>query len=144
MLRISKLADYAALIMSYLAKQGDQLLSASFIAKNVYLSLPVVSKILKILCQAELITSVRGAGGGYRLARLAEQITLAQVVAAIEGDFAITECCHQGSSCILDATCGTKNNWKGINTIIYQTLSRLTIKDMMGERHGNQSFVDNS
>lgn len=133
MLRISKLADYAALIMSQLAKESKKLSSASFLAEKLHLSLPVVSKILKILCQAGLISSVRGAGGGYRLARLPEKITLADVVSAIEGDFAITECCSSRGTCALDATCGTKNNWKGINTVIYTALSKLTIMDLVAQ-----------
>src|SRR5437867_2792971 len=99
MLRISKLADYATLIMSQLAVDADKIHSASVLARQVHLSMPVVSKILKILCQAGLILSVRGAEGGYRLARLAQDITLAEVVAAIEGDFAMTECCSAQGSC---------------------------------------------
>lgn len=131
MLRMSKLADYAALIMSQLAKESDKISSASFLARSLHLSVPVVSKLLKILCQAGLIASVRGAGGGYRLARLPQEIRLVDVVSAIEGDFAITECCSQHGSCALDMTCGTKSNWKGINEVIYTALSKLTINDLV-------------
>lgn len=130
MLRISKLADYATLIMSQLAKNVDILHSASHLAKDLHLTLPVVSKILKILCQAGLISSVRGVEGGYRLARSAMEINLAQVVSAIEGDFSVTECCSQRTACALDTTCGTKNNWKVINNVIYTTLAKLTLADM--------------
>jgi FeS assembly SUF system regulator len=130
MLRISKLADYATLIMSQLAKDGAALSSASLLAKSLHLSLPVVSKILKILCRAGLISSVRGAEGGYRLARLAQDITLAEVIAAIEGDFAVTECCSERGACALDATCRVKNKWKGINSIIYAALAKMTVGDL--------------
>src|SRR5690242_5138064 len=99
MLRISKLADYATLIMSRLAQMADALCSASLLAKRLGLPLPVVSKILKILCQADLLTSVRGVNGGYRLARPAQEITLATVVTAIEGELAVTECCSQRGAC---------------------------------------------
>ncbi|HSW70798.1 MAG TPA: SUF system Fe-S cluster assembly regulator, partial [Gammaproteobacteria bacterium] len=112
MLRISKLADYATLIMSHLAEDAMTLCSASVLAKSLGLSLAVVSKILKILCQAGLVQSVRGVEGGYRLARPAQKITLASVVAAIEGKLAVTECCGQASVCILDSTCTTKRQWK--------------------------------
>jgi len=131
MLRISKLADYATLIMSRLAGDEDQLYSASCLAKNLGLSLSVVSKILKLLCRRGLVTSVRGAEGGYRLSRPALEISLAAVVSAIEGDMSITECCSQKDTCVLTSTCATKNNWKGINQVIYTTLSNLTIKDML-------------
>ena len=132
MLRISKLADYATLIMSRLAQKADTLCSASLLAKALGLSLPVVSKILKILCQAGLLTSVRGVDGGYRLARPAQEITLAAVVAAIEGDLAVTECCSLRGACVLDATCATKKNWKVINGVISSALERVTIEDMVG------------
>lgn len=132
MLRISKLADYATLIMSRLAQNAETLSSASQLAKILGLSLPVVSKILKILCQAGLLTSVRGADGGYRLARPAQEITLAAVVSAIEGDFAVTECCSLRGSCVLDSTCATKNNWKVINGVISSALEKVTIQDMAG------------
>ncbi len=132
MLRISKLADYAILILSELAKGSDQLASASVLAKNLGLSLPVVSKILKLLAQASLLSSMRGSDGGYRLARLAEEISLAEVVAAIEGTFSVTECCTLNGSCVLDASCSTKKNWKTINQVIFGTLSKVSLKDMMG------------
>jgi FeS assembly SUF system regulator len=131
MLRISKLADYATLIMSQLAQDASQLSSASLLAKSLGLSMPVVSKILKILGQAGLVTSVRGADGGYRLARPAQDISLAQVVSAIEGDLALTECCSQSGACVLNSSCSTRNNWNVINKVIHSTLAKLTLKDML-------------
>ena len=130
MLRISKLADYATLIMSHLAQDTAKLCSASLLANSLGLSQAVVSKILKILGRAGLVHSVRGAEGGYRLARSAQDITLAAVVSAIEGKMAVTECCSQRSVCTLDSSCTTKNHWKNINNVIYSTLERVTIKDL--------------
>ena len=131
MLRISKLADYATLIMSHLAKEGDKLASATYLASILGLSRPVVSKVLKILCQAGLVFSTRGVIGGYRLSRAPEAISIAEVVAAIDGDFTMTECCSSRGSCILDASCGTKTNWKIINNAIYSTLAKLSLSDMI-------------
>lgn len=131
MLRISKLADYATLIMVQLAKDVDKLSSASTLAKALRLSIPVVSKILKILCQAGLVSSMRGAEGGYRLARPAMEISLAEVVSALEGDLAFTECCSKRSTCTLESSCGAKNHWKVINEAIYSTLSKVTLKDVV-------------
>ncbi len=136
MLRISKLADYATLIMSHLAQDEGQLCSASLLSQRLGLSLSVVSKILKILCQAGLLTSVRGVDGGYRLALSAKDITLAAVVSAIEGEFAMTECCSKRGACALDATCATKKNWQSINQVIYSTLQKMTLKDMLGREGG--------
>lgn len=130
MLRISKLTDYATVIMSYLALDPNNVLSASRIARAIHLSAPTVSKILKILSEAGLVISFRGTGGGYRLARSSKEITLADVVSAIEGDLAITECCASNSTCALDSLCGIKDNWQIINKIILTTLAGLTVHDM--------------
>lgn len=130
MLRISKLSDYAMVIMSYLAMMPTSVVSAVEIAKAIRLGAPTVSKILKILGDAGLVTSFRGTGGGYQLSRPAEKITLAQVVSAIEGNLAMTECCSTESLCAIDSLCMLKDNWKLINKIILTALDGFTLKDM--------------
>ena len=130
MLRISKLADYATVIMHCLSRQPDTILSASEIAQLVYLSNPTVSKILKILAEAELVTSLRGAGGGYKLALLPQLITIARVIAAIDGRPALTECAHATQICSQDSVCAIKHNWRVINHFILDTLEKLTLADM--------------
>jgi len=131
MLRIGKLTDYAMLILSQMAKDPDSILSATAIAEALRLTVPTVSKILKILSEAQLVTSVRGAIGGYRLMRSAENITIAQVIVAMEGDLALTECCELTSQCIIDASCTMRENWKKINWLVSSILSKITILDMM-------------
>src|SRR5579883_713342 len=130
MLKISKLTDYATVIMSFLALKPEMIFSAPHIAKSVHLKAPTVSKLLKILCEAELVKSHRGTGGGYQLAKSTAEITLAEVVSAIEGKLAMTECCSPHNSCSLDALCGIKDNWKTINNIILQALGQVTLSDM--------------
>lgn len=130
MLRISKLTDYATVIMSYLALEPLKVMSASCIAKAIHLGVPTVSKLLKILLESGLVSSVRGIGGGYQLARPAKEITLAEVVSAVEGGFAMTECCTQDSLCALDSLCSIKDNWQVINKVIMTALSGLTLSDM--------------
>lgn len=129
MLRISKLTDYATVIMSFLALDPLGVFSATRIAKEVYLSNPTVSKILKILSEAGLVKSFRGIGGGYQLARSTKEITVAEVVSAIEGSLAMTECCAT-NSCALDSWCAIKENWQIINKIILEALGRVTLHDM--------------
>jgi FeS assembly SUF system regulator len=131
MLRISKLTDYATVIMSYLALTPKDVVSAAQIARAVHVSLPTVSKILKILCDGELVISFRGTGGGYQLARPTEKITVAEVVTAIEGKLAMTECCLSEKLCAIDSLCSIKENWKVINKIILTALAGLTLQDMM-------------
>ena len=130
MLRISKLTDYATVILSFLALNPDRITSATTIADAVHLSVPTVSKVLKILAEFELVKSYRGTGGGYQLARSSDQITLAEVVSAIEGKLAMTECCAMENTCALDSLCAIKENWQVINKIILTALGELTLKDM--------------
>jgi FeS assembly SUF system regulator len=132
MLRISKLTDYAMLIMSQMAKEPHTILSATFLAEVLHLSAPTVSKILKMLNEASLVSSVRGAEGGYFLARPAKDITVADVVAAMEGKIAMTECCERTNLCGLDSLCSMRANWQKINQMIQALLSRFTILDMAG------------
>jgi FeS assembly SUF system regulator len=130
MLRISKLADYGTVIMNCLAKDAQSLLSANDIACRVHLALPTVSKILKILVSANLVMSVRGSGGGYRLARSPETITVADVIAALEGQTALTECNALTKKCSQDAVCAIRDNWRLIHRVIMTALESLTLADM--------------
>lgn len=131
MLRISKLTDYALVILSYLALKPQEVASATLIAQKLHLTLPTASKVLKILAEAQLVTSFRGTDGGYQLARDAKLITLTQVLTALEGDLAMTECCAMESVCALDSLCAIKDNWQVINRMILTALADITLHDMM-------------
>lgn len=130
MLRISKLADYGTVIMNCMAKEPHALFSANEIAQKVHLALPTTSKILKIFVAANLVLSARGAGGGYRLARPPEAITVAQVISALEGQPALTECNSVTKKCAQDSVCAIRDNWRLINKVIFLALSSLTLADM--------------
>jgi Fe-S cluster assembly protein SufB len=130
MLRISKLADYATVIMNYLATAPEQIFSAAQIAKHIHVSIPTVSKVLKILQEAGLVVSLRGALGGYKLAMPAEEITLAQIVTAIEGQLAITECNIDANQCMHHSVCTVKSSWQLINKIIFKALASWTLADL--------------
>ena len=131
MLRLGKLTDYAILIMSAMAKDPHATLSATSLADTLHLSTPTVSKVLKMLGDADLVNSVRGAEGGYHLARSAHKITIADVIAAMEGELAMTECCEKISACAIHSMCMLKENWRKINGMIHSFLARLTIIDML-------------
>jgi FeS assembly SUF system regulator len=130
MLRISKLADYATMIMTHAARLPDHSLTAKQIAQEIKLPQPTASKILKLLAKAQLVCSQRGAQGGYQLLRKANEISLADIVAAIDGQIALTECSHGGSHCDLADNCATQNSWKLINQIVYQALSEISLADI--------------
>lgn len=131
MLRISKLTDYALLILSEMARQPDMLMSAKALADSLHLNTPTVSKILKILCDAGLVKSVRGAEGGYRLARHAAEITVADVITSMEGELAMTACCESTNLCSIGSMCTLQENWQKINKMVHTLLAKLTILDML-------------
>jgi FeS assembly SUF system regulator len=132
MLKIGKMTDYAMLILCALAKEPETLMSASMLAERLHLSVPTVSKILKILGDSSLVVSQRGAEGGYRLSRDAARVSVADVIEAMEGGLAVTECCESTELCSLGSMCAMKDNWVKINGVIKSLLSRLSILDMVG------------
>jgi FeS assembly SUF system regulator len=130
MLRISKMADYAVVILHCLSADTGALLSASEIARQAHLGRHTASKVLKMLQAADLVTSTRGAEGGYSLTQLPAQITLAQIIMALEGPLAFMECAHPTQRCIQNDTCNLKHNWKTINQFIVNTLHSISLADM--------------
>lgn len=129
MLRISKLTDYGTMILVCLAGK-ETLVPASEIATETRVALPTAQKMLKALARAGLINSVRGADGGYRLARAPEQITAAEILDALEGPVAITECSTDDSHCDLEPTCQVGNAWQKINRAIRAALEDIRLADL--------------
>ena len=130
MLQINKLTDYATIILGFLALNPEKTYSANSVAKQTSLTTPTVSKLLKLLAKYQLVTSFRGIEGGYQLARCSKAMTLADVITAIEGNPAITECCVT-KSCALNSLCAIKDNWQLINKQIIAALASITIHDMI-------------
>ena len=131
MLRVSKLTDYATVVMTCLVGAGDGVLSAQALAERAHLEVPTVSKLLKQLAQAELVASTRGINGGYRLARAPEQITIADIVTAMEGPIGMTECSAHAGTCGHEPHCGVRVNWQRINQAIAGALESVTLADMV-------------
>ncbi len=131
MLRISKLTDYATVILSYMARDQSQRHAATEIADDTGIAAPTVSKILKILTRAEVLTSTRGAKGGYRLAQTPDHISVAAIISALEGPIALTECSLSVSDCDQSEGCNIRSNWGLINRAIQSTLDSITLADMI-------------
>ncbi len=131
MLRITKLTDYAVLVLSDMVRPGDAR-AARDVATNTRIPQPTVSKVLKLLARSGLVGSERGKNGGYRLARSADAITLADIVDAVEGPIAVTECSTiERGCCDLEGRCPTETNWIRINEAIRQALRGVTLADMV-------------
>jgi FeS assembly SUF system regulator len=131
MLKLSKLTDYATVILSYMAKDKTCVHGALEIAEATGIAQPTASKILKILVKARILASTRGAKGGYALAREPEKITVASVISALEGPIALTECTVSHKGCEQAAGCRIQGNWHLINQKISQALESVTLADMI-------------
>ncbi len=131
MLRVSKLTDYATVVMTCLAAAGDGVLSAQQLAERARLEAPTVSKLLKRLAHAGLVTSLRGVNGGYRLARAPRAITIADIVTAMEGPIGMTECSAHEGQCGHESHCGVRVNWQRISQAISAALESVTLADML-------------
>lgn len=130
MVRISKLADYAVVVLVYIAQHPELGHNARDLAGKTHISLPTVSKIMKAMAKSGLLVSQRGAKGGYRLARSADAISVADILNAIDGRFAMTDCAHHDQSCALESVCNTATNWRLISRTIYTALDALKLSDM--------------
>jgi FeS assembly SUF system regulator len=130
MLRIAKLTDYATVLMVRLAREPARCFSAAQLADELGLPLPTVAKLMKRLLQAELLTSVRGAGGGYSLAHAPRAVSVADVVSAIEGPVALTECALGKGNCSLERDCATRANWQLISRAVRVALEAVSLADM--------------
>lgn len=135
MMKISRLADYAFLILKLLSQGAEQCWSASALAKRSQLTLPTVSKVLKLLHEADLISSVRGVNGGYCMHKSTHEISLAVVIAAVDGDIALTECCQTNNHCVHNQHCQTKPRWQLINQALQQVFTQYTLSDLFEKHH---------
>lgn len=135
MIRLSKLSDYAVIIVAHLSSQGEVPLSASVIAEKIKLPEPTVAKVLKLLCGAGIVGSLRGANGGYSLLTQADELSIYQVVTAIEGEMALTSCVEGGKdSCTIAEVCPMHTRWDPVNDAIKTTLGQISIQDMMSKQ----------
>jgi FeS assembly SUF system regulator len=132
MLRISKLTDYATVILGALAAEPTRLQTAAELAERTHVSAPTVSKLLKQLQRARLVTSSRGLHGGYRLARPAREISAAAMLDALDGPVALTACSDEHSHCGIESTCSVGGSWQRVNRAIRQSLEEITLADLAG------------
>ncbi len=131
MLRLSKLTDYATVILSFMAKEKRRVCAAMEIAAATGIAVPTVSKILKLLVNAKVLMSTRGAKGGYMLAREPEAISVAAIISALEGPIALTECSISKQTCEQASGCGIRANWHLINQTIHNALESVTLADLV-------------
>lgn len=148
MLRISRLADYGTVVMTFLAKNRDpevpgELMQANArtIATETHLTVPTVSKILKLLLHAGLLISHRGIRGGYQLAKSAESISIAEIILALEEKTGLTECSHSNHHCTLSPQCAIRENWLTLNRAIQKALESVSLNHLISP-HFDETMVN--
>jgi FeS assembly SUF system regulator len=127
---MSKLTDYGTVVMTYLARGKNQLHAATEIAGQIRVAAPTVSKILKRLAREGLVVSHRGAKGGYSLARAPEQISVVEIIDALEGPLGLTECGSTPGLCVQESLCSVRANWQRINGAVRNALAEVTLAEM--------------
>lgn len=125
------MADYGVILMVQLARAGEQVTTASELTESTGLPGPTVSKLLKQLSRAGLLDSQRGSNGGYTLSLAADDISVSDIVSALDGPIALTECMTaEGAVCEIEALCPTRTNWRQINNALVEALDRVSLAEM--------------
>jgi FeS assembly SUF system regulator len=131
MLRITRLTDYATVILAALAQAPDRVQTAPALAERTRIAAPTVSKLLKQLQRAGLVASTRGLHGGYQLARPASQISAAQILDALEGPL-LTDCAAGHGHCEIERTCSVSHVWQRLNLAIRRSLYSVSLMELAG------------
>ncbi|UUZ55562.1 SUF system Fe-S cluster assembly regulator [Massilia sp. H-1] len=124
------MADYGIVVLTSMVREPDRSRSAAEISATIHVPLPTVSKILKILARSALVTSTRGPTGGYLLARPADQISLADIIDAMDGPIGMTECSVTPGLCSQESGCVVRANWLRVNQLVLGLLDGVTLKQM--------------
>jgi FeS assembly SUF system regulator len=130
MVILSKLADYGVIVATHLALNAERQMTAAVLAQETSLPKATVAKLLKALAHGGIVTGARGAAGGYRLGRAANTISVADVVAAIDGTMGVTQCTIHSQECSRTQFCATRPHWHRINTAINTALEAITLAEM--------------
>lgn len=137
MLKLGKLTDYAIAVMAQLARHAegvpDGALSAAVLSAETGVPEPTVAKVLKALSRGDLLSSARGVSGGYRLARPARDVTIAEIIEVMDGPIAIVSCVEPAvadGGCTVAHRCGVRDKWAPVNSAIRAALEAVTLADM--------------
>jgi FeS assembly SUF system regulator len=131
MIKLGKLTDYAIVVLTQLSREGDAARSAPQLAEKTGIPEPTVAKVLKTLAREKLVESVRGAAGGYRLSKGAQDLSLCDIIEAVEGPIAIASCVSDlEEPCGAQSRCPSRGKWDPVNRAIRSALQELKLCDM--------------
>lgn len=146
-MRLSSMADYAVVAMTAAARHCDvesgprmaapgrprAQMNAALLAEESGLPAPTVQKLVSRLVAAGLLSTTRGAGGGLKLARAASDISLAQIIEAVEGPIALTPCVDKGrADCSLEQGCAVRPHWPIVNDALRGALAGVPLSRLAG------------
>ena len=131
MIRMTRLTDYGIVLLAHFARRpAREVRSAREIAVASHLPLPTVSKVLKLLARKGLLAAHRGVNGGFMLSRPAEEISISEIITALERPIAITECNESSGLCDLEERCPSRSTWKRVNQVVKDALGHITLAEI--------------
>ena len=132
MLRLNRMTDYAVVVLGQMARRPGLVQTAAHIAESTAIPLPTASKLLKQMAGAALITSHRGANGGYSLDRAAAAVRVAEIVEALDGPIALTACVDGAEDqCDVESHCPMRGNWNRVNNAIREALENVSLAELI-------------
>ena len=133
MLKLNKMTDYAVVCLGMLARKPEYVMSASQISKETGLKLYTVQKILKnILAKSDLLKTERGYHGGYTLKKNSKNITVTEIIEALDGPISLTSCVDKSESfCQSSDICFLGGKWNRVNEIIRNSLNDISLDDLL-------------
>ena len=130
-MRINKLTDYSIVILTNMVINGDKKkCTAKELSEITDIPLPTVTRILKMLSNKELLDSQQGPQGGYSLTKSAENTSVREVIEAMEGPIALTECSDDDCGCAYETSCAVGKPWQKINKAIIDVLQNINLAEM--------------
>jgi FeS assembly SUF system regulator len=130
-IRLSKLADYAVVMLSHMAAREGEVYTTARLAERSSVPEPTAAKILKLLVRSGVLTSQRGSGGGYELARPASQISVSEIIVALDGPIALAACVDGSDEhCGVETLCSMRGNWNRVNRAIRDALDNISLAEM--------------
>ncbi len=142
MLKLSRMIDYGVVVLSQLANRREMLSTAPELADATGLPAPMVSKVLKALARSDLVVSHRGVRGGYSLSRGAAEISVAEIVEALEGPVALTACVEASDDhCRVENVCPIRGGWEMVNDAIRDALEAVSLADLIFSRFDDLPVV---
>ncbi len=132
MLRLNRMTDYAVVVLGQMTRRPGLVQTAAHIAEGTAIPLPTTSKLLKLMAGSSLITSHRGANGGYSLDRAAEDVRVSEIVEALDGPIALTACVDgTEDQCDVESLCPMRGNWNRVNNAIREALESVSLAELI-------------